>query len=38
VRVAVRSPEAPRALLAAADAIVEGPADVIELLEHLAGA
>ena len=36
VRVAVRSPEAPRALLAAADAVVEGPADVVELLEHLA--
>ena len=28
VRVAVRSPEAPRALLAAADAVVEGPPDV----------
>ena len=38
VRVAVRSPEAPRALLAAADAIVEGPSDVIALLEHLAEA
>jgi len=38
VRVAVRSPEAPRALLAAADAVVEGPADVVELLEHLAEA
>jgi len=36
VRIAVRSPEAPRALLAAADAVVEGPPDVIELLEHLA--
>jgi trehalose 6-phosphate phosphatase len=36
VRIAVRSPEAPRALLAAADAVVEGPAAVIELLEHLA--
>src|SRR6476469_5518999 len=36
VRVAVRSPEAPRALLAAADAVVGGPLDVIELLEHLA--
>ena len=34
VRVAVRSPEAPRALLAAADAVVAGPLDVIELLEQ----
>jgi trehalose 6-phosphate phosphatase len=38
VRFAVRSPEAPRALLAAADAVVDGPPEVIELLEHLADA
>ncbi|HYX85764.1 MAG TPA: trehalose-phosphatase [Gaiellales bacterium] len=36
MRVAVRSPEAPRSLLDAADCIVDGPAEVIELLDHLA--
>ena len=37
VKVAVRSNEAPAELLALADAVVDGPADVLELLEHLAG-
>jgi trehalose 6-phosphate phosphatase len=38
IRIAVRSPEGPEALFDAADAIVEGPAAVVSLLEHLAGA
>ena len=36
IRVAVHSAEAPRQLLDAADAIVEGPGEVVELLNHLA--
>jgi trehalose 6-phosphate phosphatase len=35
IRVAVRSSEAPPELVAAADAVVDGPAEVVELLEHL---
>ena len=38
IRIAVRSPEGPEALFAAADAVVDGPAAVIGLLEHLASA
>jgi trehalose 6-phosphate phosphatase len=38
IRIAVRSPEGPAALFAAADAVVDGPADVVTLLEHLAAA
>lgn len=37
-RVAVRSPEAPAALLAAADAIVEGPEGALDVLQRLAAA
>jgi trehalose 6-phosphate phosphatase len=36
VRIAVRSPEAPAELLELADAVLDGPRDVAELLEHLA--
>jgi soluble P-type ATPase len=36
IRVAVSSPEAPRALIEAADAVVSGPDQVVELLAHLA--
>jgi trehalose 6-phosphate phosphatase len=36
LRVAVRSPESPPALLAAADLVVDGPAGLQELLERLA--
>ena len=36
IRVAVHSAEAPRELLEAADAVVSGPLEVIELLKHLA--
>jgi hypothetical protein len=32
----VNSPEAPRQLIEAADAVVAGPAAVVELLNHLA--
>lgn len=36
IRIAVRSPESPRALIEAADATVSGPDQVVELLNHLA--
>ncbi len=36
IRVAVHSSEVPPELVAAADAVVDGPAEVVELLEHLA--
>jgi hypothetical protein len=38
VRIAVRSPEAPLALLAAADHVADSPADLARLLESLAAA
>jgi trehalose 6-phosphate phosphatase len=38
IRIAVRSPEAPKALIEAADATVSGPNEVVELLNHLAAA
>jgi trehalose 6-phosphate phosphatase len=36
IRIAVHSAEAPRQLLEAADAVVDGPHEVVELLNHLA--
>jgi trehalose 6-phosphate phosphatase len=36
VRIAVRSDEAPPELLELADAVIDGPAAVVEMLEHLA--
>jgi trehalose 6-phosphate phosphatase len=36
VRVAVRGPETPDALLQAADVVVEGPSGLVELLRRLA--
>jgi trehalose-phosphatase len=38
VRIAVRSPEAPAELLELADAVLDGPREVAELLRHLATA
>jgi trehalose 6-phosphate phosphatase len=36
LRIAVRSDEAPSALLAEADVVLDGPAGVLDLLRHLA--
>jgi hypothetical protein len=36
VRIAVRSDEAPPELLELADAVIDGPAAVVEMLEYLA--